>query len=139
MADIRRLTEDFAVAPQLRLGDFAELRSLGFRQVINNRPDGEVPGQMTSAEAEAAAKAAGLSYVHAPFVGGPTPEAIEAAAKAVRPAIAYCRSGTRSANAWALAQAREGRMSPEDIIRSARNGGYDLAALKDLLRSLFPK
>jgi uncharacterized protein (TIGR01244 family) len=139
MTDIRRLTDGFAVAPQLEPADFAELKALGFREVINNRPDGEVPGQMTSAEAEAAAKAAGLAYVHAPFVGRPTEEAVAAAANAAGPALAYCRSGTRCTNAWALAQAKTGAMAPEDIIRSARNAGYDLSAMKDLLRNLFPK
>jgi uncharacterized protein (TIGR01244 family) len=139
MADIRRVSPDFAVAPQLQPADFAQLKAQGFREVINNRPDGEVPGQMTSADAEAAARAAGLAYVHAPFVGRPTGEAIDAAAKAARPALAFCRSGTRSTNAWAMAEAQSGSMTPDDIIRSARNAGYDLSPMKDLLLKLFPK
>lgn len=139
MADIRRVTEGFAVAPQLRPEDFAEVKALGFRTVINNRPDGEAPGQMTSAEAEAAAKAAGLAYVHAPFEGQPTEEAVAAAANSAGPALAFCRSGTRSVRTWALAQATTGRMPPDDIIRSARNAGYDLSPLKGLLQKLSPK
>jgi uncharacterized protein (TIGR01244 family) len=133
MADIRRVTEGFAVASQLGPADFDELRAMGFRTVINNRPDGEVPGQLTSAEAEAAARAAGLAYVHAPFVGRPTEEAIQAAASAAGPTLAYCRSGTRSTSAWALAQAKSG-LPADDIIRSARNAGYDISAMKDLLQ-----
>lgn len=138
MADIHRVTGEFAVAPQLRPEDFAALKALGFRQVINNRPDSEAPGQMTSAEAEAAAKAAGLAYVHAPFVGRPTEEAVAAAANAAGPTLAFCRSGTRSITAWALAQAQKGGMSPEEIVLAAQNAGYDLSAMKDLLRRLSP-
>ena len=138
MADIRHVTEGFAVAPQLSSVDFAELKALGFRQVINNRPDGEAPGQMTSAEAEAAAKEAGLTYVHAPFVGRPTEEAVAAAANSAAPTLAFCRSGTRSINAWALAQAQKGGMSPEEIVLAAQNAGYDLSPMKDLLRRLSP-
>ena len=71
MADIRQVTEDFAVAPQLQTSEMAEAASRGFRLVINNRPDGEAPGQPSSAEMEAAARGAGLDYVHIPFVGRP--------------------------------------------------------------------
>lgn len=136
MADLRQVTDTFAVAPQLEIEDFAALKAAGFRHVINNRPDGEAPGQPTSKEAEATAKAAGLTYVHAPFVGRPTPEAIEAAAKAAGPTVAYCRSGTRSVTAWAMSQAKTGRMSADDIVKAAADAGYNLAALKDALRQL---
>jgi uncharacterized protein (TIGR01244 family) len=60
MADFRRVTEDLSVAPQISVEDVAEAARLGFRLIVNNRPDGEQPGQPTSAEIEAAAKAAGL-------------------------------------------------------------------------------
>jgi len=136
MTDIRRVTGDFAVAPQLTLADFAEVKRLGFQHVINNRPDGEVPGQPTSAEAEAAVKALGLTYVHAPFVGPPTQEAVDAAAKAAGPTLAYCRSGTRSVTAWAISQAQTGRMSADDIVKAAEGAGYNLHPLKDALRQL---
>jgi uncharacterized protein (TIGR01244 family) len=137
MADIRQVTDTFAVAPQLEVEDFAELKALGFAHIINNRPDSEVGGgQPVSRQAEAAAKAAGLTYVHAPFVGQPTPEAVEAAAKAAGKTLAYCRSGTRSVTAWALSQAQNGRMSAEEITRAAAGAGYNLSALKDALRQL---
>ena len=91
MADIRQVTEQFAVAPQLELDEFAAVAALGYTHIINNRPDGEGPDQPSSAQAEAAAKAAGLSYVHAPFVGQPTPDAVKAAAQAKGKTLAYCR------------------------------------------------
>ena len=58
MADIRKVTDDFSVAPQLQPGDMADAAAQGFVLVINNRPDDEVPGQPGNAEMEAAARAA---------------------------------------------------------------------------------
>ncbi len=135
MADIRQVTAEFAVAPQLELDDFAEVAAQGFTHIINNRPDGEAPGQPTSAEADAAAKAAGLTYIHAPFVGQPTAEAVKAAIAAGAKTLAYCRSGTRSVTAWALAQANAGA-NADDIVRSAANAGYNLAPMAGLLKQV---
>ena len=139
MPDIRRVTESFAVAPQLSVQDIADLKELGFKTVIGNRPDEEAPHGHKAEDIRNAAEAAGLAYVHAPFVGQPTPEAIDAAAKAAGPTIAYCRSGTRSVTAWALAQAKTGRLAPDAVIDLARGAGYDLAPMKDLLRNLASK
>jgi uncharacterized protein (TIGR01244 family) len=61
MADIRQVSDDFAVAPQIALEDMGEIAAAGFRLVINNRPDGESPGQPSSAQMADAAKAAGLA------------------------------------------------------------------------------
>lgn len=135
MADIRQVTERFAVAPQLELEDFTEVAALGYTHVINNRPDGEAPDQPDSAEAEAAVKALGLSYVHAPFVGQPTQEAVNAVKQAKGKTLAYCRSGTRSVNAWALAQAGGGE-SAETIVGAAADAGYDLGPMTGYLRHL---
>ena len=71
MADIRHVTDTFAVAPQISLSDLSELAALGFKRIVNNRPDGEQPGQPSSAEFATAAQALGLDYLHIPFQGGP--------------------------------------------------------------------
>jgi len=139
MTDVRRVTDDFAVAPQLGPESLADLKAMGFRHIINNRPDEEAPDGAKSTDVRAAAVAAGLTYVHAPFVGQPTPEAIEAAAKAAGPTLAYCRSGTRSVTAWALAQAKTGAMSAEDIAGAAAGAGYNISGLKETLRRLGAK
>ena len=136
MADVRRVTESFAVAPQLHAEDMAELKAQGFRHIISNRPDDEAPDGAGADDLKKAAEAAGLTYVHAPFVGQPTLEAVEAAAKAAGKTVAYCRSGTRSVTAWALAQAKSGAMTADDIVRAASGAGYNLSALKDALRQL---
>ena len=132
MADFRKVTDDFSVAPQIGPDALAEAADLGFRLVINNRPDGEAPGQPTSAQMQAAAEAAGLGYVHVPFVGRPSPEQIQAVREAVAgadgPVLAFCRSGTRSITAWSLGQAEAGVRSPGELIGLAANAGYDLSA-----------
>lgn len=135
MADIRDVTADFSVAPQLEPEDFAEAAALGFAHIINNRSDGESPDQLNSAEAEALAKAAGLTYVHAPFVGQPTPEAVRAAAQTKGKTLAYCRSGTRSVTAWAFGQAGSGG-NAEQIIGAAANAGYNLGPMAGFLKQL---
>lgn len=136
MADVRQVTQSFAVAPQLNVEDMAELKAQGFKHIISNRPDDEAPDGAKAADVKRAAEAAGLTYVHAPFVGQATPAAVDAAAKSAGKTIAYCRSGTRSVTAWALAQAKSGTMSADEILQAASGAGYNLSALKDALRQL---
>ncbi len=136
MADVRHVTATFAVAPQLNVEDVAELKAQGFKHIISNRPDDEAPDGAKATDVKRAAEAAGLTYVHAPFVGQATPAAVDAAVKATGKTIAYCRSGTRSVTAWALAQAKNGAMSADDIVQAANGAGYNLSALKDALRQL---
>jgi len=133
MADIRKVTDDFAVAPQISPQDMAQAAKDGFVLVINNRPDGEAPDQPASAEMEAAAKAAGLDYVHIPVRGGPTPEQVEAVAAAVQeangPVLAFCRSGTRSIITWSLGKAISGARPRDELIQLGADAGYDLSGV----------
>lgn len=138
MADIRVVTERFSVAPQIALEDLPKVASAGYRHIINNRPDGESPDQPSSAEMEAAARREGLTYVHAPFVGKPTAEAVRAALAASSKTLAFCRSGTRSVTAWAMAQASEGEEALY-IVEQAQDAGYNLANMSGLLRQLGAK
>jgi uncharacterized protein (TIGR01244 family) len=130
MADFRRVTEDFAVAPQLALADVAQAKAEGFVKLINNRPDGEAPGQPTSAEIEKAARDAGLGYVHIPVVGRPSPAQVQAVAQATEaaggPVLAFCRSGNRSICAWAMGQAMAGKRPPLELVELGAEAGYDL-------------
>src|SRR5215470_7045010 len=108
MTDFRKVTDTFSVAPQIELADIARAKAQGFVLLINNRPDGEAPGQPTSDEIEAAAQAAGMDYAHIPVRGGPTPEQVELTrglvSEAEGPVLAYCRSGTRSISTWSISE-----------------------------------
>ena len=131
MADIRRVTDTFAVAPQLTPDDVAQAAADGFRLLINNRPDGEAPGQPSSAVMAAAAAAAGLDYVQIPFAGPPAPAEVDAVRAAVQAAdssvLAFCRSGTRSITVWAQGQAKAGDRPRDELVRLGREAGYDLS------------
>jgi len=133
MADIRQVTDDFAVAPQIAPEDLAEAAARGFTLVINNRPDGEAPGQPASAEMQAAAQAAGLDYLHIPVSGGPGPDQVEAVLNAVAeakgPVLAFCRSGTRSIVTWSLGQAMSGARPRDELVRLGAAAGYDLSGV----------
>lgn len=132
MSEFRRVTDRLSVAPQITLDDVARAAREGFVLLINNRPDGEAPDQPTSAEMGAAAEDAGLSYLYVPVLGGPTPaqaEAVhEALAEAGGPALAFCRSGTRSINTWAMGQAMVGA-DRSGLIAAGAEAGYDLRPL----------
>jgi len=99
---VQQLSPDVCVAPQLDPAAMAWAAQNGFKSVINNRPDFEGgPTQPTSAQIEAAAKAAGLSYAFLPVNGAyQSPEEIarfgELLKELPRPILAFCRSGTRS-------------------------------------------
>jgi uncharacterized protein (TIGR01244 family) len=104
--NVRQLGADLAVAAQLSLSDVETAASMGFKTIINNRPDGEDPNQPAHADIEAKAKALGLTIHHLPLASGQAPhEALLRQTKAVieaaeKPVLAFCRSGTRSTNIY---------------------------------------
>lgn len=133
-----RLTPNFSVAPQLSEKDLEEAAAAGFRTIINNRPDGEAPDQPRSEELAATAKRLGLDYRYIPVVSGQlSHDQIEAFRAAVtqgqKPSLAFCRSGTRSATLWALAASD--RLSPDEILQTASEAGYNLEALRPQLEA----
>ena len=107
---LQRIAPDICTAPQLTPEAMAEVASLGFKAVVNNRPDFEHgPDQPTSAAIEAAALAAGLEYRHLPVAGGyQSPQEIAAFADLLealpRPLLVFCRSGARSTRLFLQAQ-----------------------------------
>ena len=132
------ITENFAVSPQIGAAEVAAAAQAGFTTIINNRPDGEAPGQPNAAEIEALAKQHGLTFVNIPVnAASMTAEAVQRMAAALHaapgPVLAYCRSGTRSASMWALAQA--GAMPAAEILRHAMQAGYDLSGLEPHLHA----
>jgi sulfide:quinone oxidoreductase len=139
MTTFRKLTDDFYVAPQLDPPDFAEAAAMGIRTVINNRPDGEAPDQLSDEEAAALADTHGLAYAHVPVVSGNLRlEDIALMRAAIAgndgPYLAYCRSGTRSCHLWALAEAAKGE--PDQLIETAARAGYDLHGMRPFLKEI---
>lgn len=134
---MRRLDEKTWVAGQIMPEEVAGLARQGVTTIVNNRPDGEEMGQPPGTEIEAAAKAAGIGYVHLPVAAGFSADQIEAMAAASEQAgrmLAFCRSGTRSTLLWALARARLGD-DPEELAAKAAAAGYDLGPISAYLQS----
>jgi len=137
---LRRIDDSISVAPQINPEDLPAIAAAGFAAIVNNRPEGEELGQPTGAEVRAAAEAAGLSYAEIPVThAGFSATQVEAMAKALAaapgPVLAYCRSGTRSCNLWALAEASRGG-DPAELTGKAAGAGYDISGIRPLLDAL---
>ena len=63
MADIRKLTEDLSVAPQITADDLASVGER-FKSILCNRPDHEDADQPEYSSIKEAARQQGLSLIH---------------------------------------------------------------------------
>ena len=141
MSDFRTLSDVMLASPQIEPEDIAAAKDSGITLIVNNRPDGEDPGAPQGEEIEAAAKAVGIEYRaipigHAGFSEVQVAEMVEALEGADGKVLAYCRSGTRSTFLWALAQAKSGAMSPEEIAAAAMQAGYDVSPIRPMIDML---
>jgi sulfide:quinone oxidoreductase len=132
MIEAKTLAGGVAVAAQIHPEDLEALAAT-FRTIINNRPDGEEAGQPSSAEIEAEARRVGLQYAFIPITPGQLNEQAiigfsEVLADAPTPILAFCRTGTRSTNLWALSQTS--LRDPEEVLKIAAGAGYDLGELR---------
>jgi uncharacterized protein (TIGR01244 family) len=132
-AELIALAPGLSVAGRLDRADIDALARAGVRTIVNNRPDGEDPGQLPAAEAKQLAEGHGIAYHHIPITAATLTRAdVDAFAATLRdaaePVVAHCRSGTRSALLWALARMREGA-DPLALIAEAARHGIDIAGL----------
>jgi sulfide:quinone oxidoreductase len=132
--DIRKITDELSVAPQIQAAEVPAIAAAGFRAVICNRPDGESSDQPSGSEIEAAVKANGLVWRSQPVLSGGVTladgEAFGALlAELPKPVLAYCRSGTRCAALWSLSQA--GKRPLAEIVSRTNAAGYDVVALME--------
>ena len=140
MSDFRKLTNRVSASPQITPEDVWEAAAQGFTTIVNNRPDGEEPGQPDGAEIEAAAQDAGLAYHAIPISGGQFGEEQvramqETLSGSEGPVLAFCRSGTRSTLLWSMAQA-DGGHDLEEIAAQAAQAGYDVSPIAGMLQQL---
>jgi uncharacterized protein (TIGR01244 family) len=125
-------TSGLSVAGRLDRAEIDALAGAGVRTIVNNRPDGEDPGQLPAAEARRIAEAHGIAYHHIPITAATLSRAdVDAFAAVLRgapaPVVAHCRSGTRSALLWALTRMREGANALSLVAEAARHG-IDIAS-----------
>ena len=137
--DIRAITPDYAVSPQIEPGDLPAIKAAGYVTVIDNRPDGEIPPNLHSSEMRRAAEALGLVFVVNPVIGGQiTMDNVTAKGAAIAgssgPVFAYCASGNRSSIVWALANA--GKRPADDLVGLPARFGYQLDHLRPQIEAL---
>lgn len=133
---IRELDEKTLVSGQIQPGDIPKLKEAGVTMIVNNRPDGEEPGQPLAADIEAAAEEAEIAYRFVPIYRGLGPADAEALREAMNASegklLAFCRSGQRSTLAWAVARREQGA-SVTELQRAAASAGVDLTPIAHLL------
>ena len=99
--DIRQINDEYSVAGQITVEDLDQIKAMGFKSLVCNRPDEEEPGQPSFSEIAARAAELGLEMKHVP-VGrmGVDADAVTGMVDALdelpRPMLGYCRSGARS-------------------------------------------
>jgi uncharacterized protein (TIGR01244 family) len=104
VTNFARVQTTVACAGAIKAEAVADLKQMGFKSVINLRLASE-QGADVDAEA-AAAKAAGVNYVHIPFAGAMAdPSVVDTFLTAVtnpanEPAFIHCASGNRAAAMW---------------------------------------
>ena len=130
--DIKKLTPEISVAPQINPADMKAIKDQGFRAIICNRPDGEGADQPTFKEIEAAAGKHGLDAAYLPIVAGKVGDDdadcfADLMTELPGPVLAYCRTGTRSATLWSLTQAKT--LSVAQILSATKAAGYDMAGV----------
>lgn len=137
--DIRAITPDYAVSPQIEPGDLPAIKAAGYTTVIDNRPDGEIPPHLHTDAMREAAEAQGLVFVANPVIGGAlTMDNVTAQGAAIvassGPVFAYCASGNRSSIVWALANA--GRRPTDELIGLPARFGYQLEHLRPQIEAM---
>lgn len=139
MAKSTLITPQYVVSAALSAEDFAGLAERGFKSVVNFRPDGEAASQISSDDAQEAAKAAGLKFAHIPttkhdlFADETVALAEATLGKLPGPILAYCASGQRAAVVWAAVAARSKPVS--DVLQTLKAAGFDFDFLRDDLES----
>ncbi|MCD9147558.1 TIGR01244 family sulfur transferase [Pseudophaeobacter flagellatus] len=137
--DARVITPRYAVSPQISVEDMPAILAEGYKTVICNRPDAEVPPSHQAAAIQAAAEAAGLTFHALPLTHQTmTPENVAKQRAFYEaspgPVLAYCASGTRCSVVWSLGVAAD--MSPDEILGKTSAAGYDLAGLRPALEAI---
>jgi len=128
-----KLDDRYTVSPQIAPEDLPEIAAAGFKTVLCNRPDEEVPVELQSQAIRIATEAAGLAFEELPVRHtelGPAlvQEQMAILARCEGPVFAYCASGNRCTIVWALGNA--GSREADDLVETAQRAGYDISGLK---------
>ena len=130
--NIIKLTDNISVAPQIQPDDMPAIAKAGFKSLICNRPNDEALGQPPYDSIANMAMECGIKPIYQPVIASQiTKQNIDDFFHNITnehgPILAYCRTGTRCAILWALAEARHTPLP--DLVAIAAQAGYDLTHL----------
>ena len=137
--ELRQLTDQLSVSEQLNVEDITAVLAAGIKTVICNRPDNEGEGQPASDAIRQACEAQGIKWHYMPvnpkeFSDEQGAQFGELLKSVEAPTLAFCRTGTRCTNLWALSQA--GAQPLDEILACAKGAGYDISGLSERVNNL---
>ncbi len=134
ITNLARLETTVACAGAVTPGSVAEIKKMGFASIINLRLANE---QGADIEGEtAAAKTAGINFVHLPLNGQmPDPAVVDQFLKVVttpanQPAFIHCASGNRAAAMWMIKRALVDKWDNDRAFEEANQLGTISPAMK---------
>ena len=134
VTNLKQVETTVACAGAVKATAVAGIKNLGFASIINLRLPGE-QGADIDAEA-AAAKTAGINYIHIPFNGSmPDPAVADRFLQAVtapgnQPAFIHCASGNRAAALWLIKRVLIDKWDTDRAVEEATELGMTSPALK---------
>jgi uncharacterized protein (TIGR01244 family) len=135
---LQKLTGKLVITSQLTAADLTRLKTEGFVNIIDMRPDGEAPDETPSDTMATTSESSGLKFSYIPVPHGDIPdEAVNQLGSVLSQqdgkTVLYCRTGRRAARTWGLYEAsRKGGMDLMGILEAVRSTGQsadDLAPL----------
>jgi uncharacterized protein (TIGR01244 family) len=134
VTNLKQVETTVACAGAVKASAVAGIKNLGFASIVNLRLPNE---QGADIEAEAAAaKTAGINYIHIPFNGSmPDPAVADRFIKVVtepgnQPAFIHCASGNRAAALWMIKRVLVDKWDNDKAVQEATDLGLTSAALK---------
>jgi uncharacterized protein (TIGR01244 family) len=132
--NLSRLETTVACAGATEVDAIPAVKKMGFASMINLRQASEAGANVP--QAQAAAKAAGLNYVHIPFdASAPDPAVADRFLDAIKqpanqPAYIHCASANRAAAMWFIKRVQIDRWDTDRAMKEAEALGLSSAPLK---------
>jgi uncharacterized protein (TIGR01244 family) len=141
--NLSRLETTVACAGATEVEAIPNVKKMGFMSMINLRQASE-PGANVP-QSQAAAKAAGLNYVHIPFdAAAPDPAVADRFLEAIRqpanqPAYIHCASANRAAAMWFIKRVQIDKWDTDRAMKEAEALGLTSAPLKQFATNYVAK
>lgn len=125
----RQLEDDLITCGQLTVEHIKVLAKAGVKTLIFNRPDAEEKDQPATSQLQQQVKALGMQWVHQPVLSGQVTqeEGLEFGriyTAAIKPVVAFCRSGARCGCLWALSQ--KDQQPAAELVTKMQQAGFDM-------------